>query len=90
MCSFLISKIKRRGNIFRKNIWQTDLSSYDLVYAFLSPAIMEKLYFKVLKEMRQDTFFISNSFEVPNLKADEIWELEDKRGTKLFIYKIKK
>lgn len=78
-----------RGKILRKNIWDTDLSNYDVVYAFLSPAIMDKLYLKVKKEMRSNTMFVSNSFIVNGVEADEVWELDDQRATKLYLYQIK-
>ena len=72
----------------RKNIWDTNLSDYELVYAFLSPAIMSKLYLKVKKEMKPGSLFVSNSFAVEGIEASEIWELSDQRKTMLYFYKI--
>jgi hypothetical protein len=84
--SSLWSKLTKKGTIFRKNIWQTEFQSYDLIYAFLSPAIMEKLFKKIKSEMRPGTIFISNSFVVPNVKASEVYTLDDGRKTKLYLY----
>ncbi len=88
LLSWVFSKVLRRGEIFRKNIWQTNFESYDVIYAFLSPAIMEKLYEKVKNEMRPGTLFISNSFQVPNTKFQKVLTLEDGRKTKLYFYEI--
>ncbi len=86
--SSLLSMITLRGKILRKNIWDTNLGEYDVVYAFLSPAIMTKLYFKVKKEMKKGSLFVSNSFEVDGVTADEIWQLDDKRETVIYFYKV--
>jgi len=88
--SALISQITFRGKILRQNIWDTKLLNYDVVYAFLSPAIMEKLYIYVNSEMKAGSTFISNSFAVDGIEPDEIWQLNDQRKTKLYFYKIKK
>ncbi|MBC7713118.1 MAG: class I SAM-dependent methyltransferase [Rhizobacter sp.] len=85
--SALCSWLSRKGSIYRKNIWDTNFSDYDVVYAFLSPAIMEKLFQKIKNEMKPGTVFISNSFQVPNTKASEVRTLDDGRKTKLFIYR---
>lgn len=89
--SSILSFFSRKGKIIRRNIWKTNLSDCDLVYAFLSPAIMEELWNKVQKEMRPGSIFISNSFIVPNknIRPSEILTLEDSRKTKLFLYEIK-
>lgn len=89
VCSSLLSLVTFRGKILRQNIWNTNLQNFDVVYAFLSPAIMDKLYQKVRAEMRAGTVFISNSFQVVGVEPDEVWQLTDERATKLYIYKIK-
>ena len=87
--SSLLSSLTFRGKILRKNIWDTSLTEFDMVYAFLSPAIMNKLFLKVKSEMKPGNIFVSNSFEVVGETPDEIWELSDTRKTLLYFYKIK-
>jgi SAM-dependent methyltransferase len=53
------------------NLWATDLSPFDLVYAFLSPAPMPELARKVGAEMQPGTIFVSNSFDIPEQDAVE-------------------
>lgn len=86
---WLISKIISfgKGKIIRQNIWDADLSKYDVIYAFLSPAIMDKLYKKVQLEMRPDAIFVSNSFVVEGVLPEQVWQLEDSRKTQLYFYK---
>lgn len=88
--SAFLSFVTFKGKIVRRNIWSTTFGDYDIVYAFLSPAIMEKLYKKVKTEMKNNSLFISNSFEVMGVPADEVWQLTDERQTQLFFYRIKK
>lgn len=68
------------------NIWRTDLSPYNVVYAFLSPAPMAALWEKVQREMRPGTLFISNSFAVPEVAAEHIVEVQGGRATRLYCY----
>jgi hypothetical protein len=79
-----------KGKILRQNIWNTDLSNYDVVYAFLSPAVMDKLFLKIQKEMKKNSLFISNSFEIQGIDPSEIIILKDQRQTKLYLYEMSK
>ena len=69
------------------NIWRTELRDYDVVYAFLSPAPMRALWEKVQQEMPPGTLFISNSFAVPGIAAEQIIEVDDARQTRLYCYR---
>lgn len=82
------SKLTNQGSIHRQNIWHTQFAEFDFIYAFLSPAIMEKLFQKVAKEMKPGSVFVSNSFAVPGIPVSEIRVLCDSRETKLYIYKM--
>ena len=68
------------------DIWHTSLADYDVVYAFLSPAPMPKLWNKIQREMRPGSLFISNSFAVPGIEASRVIELADARQTRLYCY----
>lgn len=79
--------VLRGGQVLRQDIDSVDLSQYELIYAFLSPEPMPKLWHKVQAEMQPDAIFVSNSFAVPGVIPDAIWQLADKRQTELFVYK---
>ena len=85
--SKLYSKIGG-GEIFAQDIWKTDLSEYNLVYAFLSPEPMPKLWKKVSSEMPKGSLFVTNSFAVPDIEPSDIWQLSDGRETVLYLYQI--
>ncbi|NPA72634.1 MAG: hypothetical protein GXO35_07380, partial [Gammaproteobacteria bacterium] len=85
--SKLVTTLKG-GQTYAMDLWKTDLSYYDVVYAFLSPEPMPKLWQKVQAEMRPGTTFVSNSFAIPGVEASEIWTLEDGRQTQLYLYHI--
>ncbi|MEQ8589639.1 MAG: hypothetical protein RIB70_07740 [Roseitalea porphyridii] len=90
LLSALMSRMTGRGQILRQDIWTTDLSGEDLVYAFLSTEPMPALYNKARSEMKPGGLLVSNSFPVPSIDADEVWELSDRRRTKLYVYEIRK
>lgn len=72
----------------RESLWGCDLGRYDVVFAFLSPAVMVELGDKVRREMHPGSLFISSSFPIPDWQPESIVDIEDSRRTKLFCYRI--
>jgi SAM-dependent methyltransferase len=70
------------------DFWSEPLSSYDVVYAFLSPRPMPRLMAQALAQMRRGTLLVSNSFAVPDAQAEGVVEVADRRATKLFCYRL--
>ncbi len=56
------------------DIWRYELHSYNVVYAFLSPAPMSA--------------FVSNNFSVPDVEPSSVIEVGDERRTLLYCYRI--
>ncbi|MFZ5466557.1 MAG: class I SAM-dependent methyltransferase [Pseudomonadota bacterium] len=77
-----------RIRIRHASIWSERLSDFDVVYAFLSPAPMRRLWGKLVREARRPMLLISNSFAVPDVEPDEVIELDDARRTELFLYRL--
>lgn len=69
-----------------QDFWEHPLSDYDIVYAFLSPAPMERLWHKVKGEMHPGSLFVSNSFPIPDQKPSFLVKVDDVRETLLFCY----
>ena len=68
------------------DLWQAHLGDYDVVYAFLSPAPMPKLWEKVQAEMKPGSLFVSNSFPVPGATPDRIIEVDCTPPRPLYCY----
>jgi hypothetical protein len=64
------------------------LGDYDVVYAFLSPAPMPRLWEKVQAEMQPGNLFISNSFPVPGATPDRIIEVDCTPPRPLYCYQL--
>ena len=69
---FLFSRMRAAlcGGGFRVrwgDLKDLDLGSYDVVYAYLSPAAMSDLWRKASREMRGGSLLISNGFAVPGV-----------------------
>ncbi len=73
----------------RSSFWTCDLSRYDVVFAFLSPDPMPKLGEKIKREMHPGSLFIASSFPVPHWRAERIQQIQDRRGTRLYCYRIR-
>ncbi|OGT03870.1 MAG: hypothetical protein A2143_06340 [Gallionellales bacterium RBG_16_57_15] len=68
------------------SLWDCDLSQYDMVFAYLSPVPMEKLWHKARNEMRPGTLFISSTFAVPGQLPHEIAQVDDLHHSTLLIW----
>ena len=71
-----------------ESIWQHDLSGYDVVYAYLSPVPMPRLWEKARREMRPGSLFISNTFTVPSIEPDRCIRLDDFSSAVLYIWRM--
>lgn len=60
----------RRVTVACRSIWSLDLSAFDLVYAFLSPAPMPRLMEKAGRELREGALLVSNEFTDPAYPPD--------------------
>lgn len=89
---WLIGRLRllgRRGIRLLRGDWDRySFADYDIVYAFLSPAAMEGLWSKVSRELRPGALLISNSFAVPGVAADEVIELDDWKGARLYLWRM--
>lgn len=65
-----------------------DLGPYDVVYAFLSPVPMPALWQKAVSEMRPGSMLISNTFAIPGAAPDQVVEVDDRRHSRLYVYRI--
>lgn len=89
--NWLIARLRLwgRARIGLGNLWESDLSDHDVVYAYLSPAPMARLWEKACAEMRPGSLFISNTFEVPGVEPDEVVELHDLSHARLLIWRMR-
>lgn len=72
-----------RGDLFAHD-WQR----YDLVYAFLSPVPMAGVWRKASAELRPGSVLVSNSFPVPEREPDFVVDVDDRRNTQLYGYRM--
>uniref|UniRef100_Q47JF6 Class I SAM-dependent methyltransferase n=1 Tax=Dechloromonas aromatica (strain RCB) TaxID=159087 RepID=Q47JF6_DECAR len=70
------------------DLWMAKLGDYDVVYAFLSPAPMPRLWEKVKAEMQPGSLFISNSFPVPGMTPERVIEVDCTPPRPLYCYQL--
>ena len=89
--NWLIARLRLAGHaeIRLGNLWDSDLSRQDVVYAYLSPAPMARLWQKARAEMRPGSLLISNTFAIPGIEPDETIELHDLSHARLLIWRMR-
>jgi SAM-dependent methyltransferase len=73
--------------IVRADYWRQPLAEYDLVYAFLSPVPMARLWAKACGEMKAGARLVSNTFAIPDQEPDAVVDVPDGRRTRLYCYR---
>lgn len=74
--------------VYRLSFWECDLSIFDVVFAFLSPAAMHRLGEKVQREMKPGSLLVSSNFPVPGWEPESVIAIEDRMQTRLYCYRI--
>lgn len=78
----------RNCNIRWHSIWNCNLAQYDVVFAYLSPVPMERLWRKARAEMRPGTVFISSTFAVPEQTPHETVQVDDLHRATLLVWRM--
>lgn len=72
----------------RGNLWREPLGEEDVVYVFLSPRVMPRLWQKARAEMRPGSLLVSSSFPVQNVAPERMVAVADRRGATLYCYRM--
>jgi SAM-dependent methyltransferase len=86
---WLISKLRNwlgggRVNFFRDDYRKLDLGSFDIVFAFLSPPVMQEIADKAQAEMRHGCLLLSLAFPLQGIKPDFILKTDGDEGHRLY------
>ncbi|MES2563215.1 MAG: class I SAM-dependent methyltransferase [Pseudomonadota bacterium] len=92
LAPWLLARLRCMANryacsVVRGDFWKHDFSSYDVVYAYLSPAVMPELWVKAQREMRPGTRLIS-VFDIPRIQAHDCVEVGDAMDTQLHVWRM--
>ncbi len=75
--------------IHMKNFFTTKIADADVIFCYLGPDIMIKLYAKAKKECKKGTQIISNTFSIKGVTPKKIWEKDPiKKLPKIYVYEI--
>ncbi len=88
---FVVSRLRagRTGcRIERRDLMTIDLSTYDVVYAFLSPAPMPQLWAKAKREMRPGSMFVSLAFPVPDACPHQVIPVSGSDRHTLYVWRM--
>lgn len=88
LLAWLRCLLRPNCQIHYRNLWQQPLDGFDVVYCFLSPAPMPRLWAKARGEMSPGALLISNTFAIPDVAPDQLIELHDWRSSRLLIWRL--
>ena len=70
------------------DFWSTGLADYDVVYVYLSPAPMARLWEKARREMRPGSVLVSNGFCIPGVAPERTIAVGDAMDSTLFVWRM--
>jgi hypothetical protein len=90
--SFLLSwwrtRLRTAVRVTWGNFWATDLAHYDVIYAYLSPAPMARLWEKARCEMKPGSLLVSNTFAIPGVAPAYTLPIGDRLRSTLFVWRM--
>ncbi|MFZ3087463.1 MAG: class I SAM-dependent methyltransferase [Methylotenera sp.] len=88
MLSFVRAWIRRSSAVFRLGDYRKlDFASYDVIFAYLSPAAMLALWEKARQEMRPGSLLVSYEFEIPGV-APSLCVAADKQSPVIYVWRL--
>lgn len=75
-------------NVRWGSLWSCNLAQYDVVFAYLSPVPMQRLWHKARAEMRPGTLFISSTFAVPEQAPHQTVQVDDLHQSRLLVWRM--
>lgn len=82
-----LSPVRRRVRVRWADLFRADFEDASVVYAFLMPHLLPRLYQKCCEEMRPGTLLATYLFEVPNRDPERVILL-GRRQDPLCLYRI--
>jgi len=70
------------------DFWACDLAQYDVVYVYLSPEPMERLWAKASREMRPGSLLISKGFAVPGGEPSLTLATGERMDPVLYVWRM--
>lgn len=86
--SWLRLRLRPNCRVSWGSLWESDLSRYDVVFAYLSPVPMAELWQKAQREMRPGSVFISSTFAVPEFPPQQQVSVEDLHHSTLYVWRM--
>ncbi len=93
--SWLVSRMRAAAQgaraIFRRQDYRRiDLASYDVVFAFLSPLVMQEVLAKARHEMRPGTLLVSLAFPLPGIVHDQVIKIGEGDRQTLYVWCVQR
>ncbi len=89
---YLVSRWRLRAHTAVRvawgDFWGADFSRFDVVYAYLSPQPMTRLWQKARSEMRPGSLLISNTFAVPGVEPTYTIPVADCMRSVLYVWRM--
>jgi len=71
-----------------RNFWAFPLAGSDMVFAYLTPAVMPRLGLKCAAEMEGKSLMVSSAFVLPDGVPELVERLDDNPANALFCYRV--
>lgn len=87
LVAWLLALPQRNVEVHWGDLWASPLGDYDLLYVFLSPQPMPRLWEHFQAHAKNGALLVSNTFPVPGIEPQYIVPLPGRADARLFVYR---
>ena len=88
LIAWILALTHRNVRVLWGDLWAANLADCDLVYVFLSPEPMPRLWDHVQTHAKSGALLVSNTFPVPGIEPLQVIPLPGRPDARLFIYRV--
>jgi hypothetical protein len=78
-----IKNTTNKIEIFSRDFFKQDLADADIIFCYLFPPIMQRIFREIWPKLKEGTVLISHAFRIDDLKPKEVFKVD---GTRVYVY----
>ncbi len=88
LVAWLLALFRPNVHVRWGDLWAADLAACDLVYVFLSPQPMARVWAHFQAHAKPGALLVSNTFSIPDVAPLQVITLPGRADAKLFVYSL--
>ncbi len=79
-----LPKTTNKISVFSRDFYKQDLSQADVIFCYLFPPLMQRIFYEIWPKLKKGTILISHAFKIEGLNP---YEIRKTAKTTIYVYK---